>query len=139
MGRFGQGRRWRSPNPGPERGHKGIDAARFALLRAAVILLFGILTLQLINMQVIHGSDYARRAEINALREVPVPAARGLIYDRQGRPLVQNSARFSATIVPGDLPKSGEAGVFHLLSSAIGVPVAEIEQKVREGIAGQGQ
>ena len=86
----------------------------------------------------IQGDDYERRAEINALREVPVPAARGLIHDRNGRPLVQNSARFSATIVPGDLPEQGEAAVYRLLSDVIGVPVPEIEQKVEAGVTSQG-
>ena len=138
MGGFGDRTRWRRPSRGSDRDRESVDTARFALLRAVVILLFGILTLQLINMQVINGADYQRRAEINALREIPVPAARGLIYDRHGRPLVQNSARFSATIVPGDLPDSGEAAVYRLLSSVIGVPVTEIEQQVKEGIAGQG-
>ncbi len=110
----------------------------FAALRALVLLLFGILTVQLIRMQVIQGDDYAQRAEINALRQVPVSPARGLIYDRNMQPLVQNSARFSAAIVPGDLPELGEAGVYRLLERAIGVPAAEIEQKVQAGIARQG-
>ncbi len=138
MGRFGDRRRWQSPKPRRERDGRSVDPARFAFLRAVVILLFGVLALQLINMQVINGDDYARRAEINALREVPISAARGLIHDRNGRPLVQNSGRFSATIVPGDLPERGEAAVFQLLSDVIGVPVGEIEQKVEDGEKGQG-
>ncbi len=135
---FGDRKRWRSPNQKPERERRGIDPAMFAMLRALIIVLFGILVIQLINLQVINGGDYEKRAEINALREVPVPAARGLIYDRNGVPLVQNSARFSATIVPGDLPERGEAGVYRLLSEIIKVPVSEIEQKVQEGITRQG-
>jgi len=110
----------------------------FALLRALVILLFGILTIQLIRMQVIHGAGYSHQAEINALREVQVPSARGLVYDRNMQPLVQNTARFSAAIVPGDLPHRGETGVYRTLEQAIGVPVAEIEQRVKEGIDRQG-
>jgi cell division protein FtsI/penicillin-binding protein 2 len=48
----------------------------FAVLRALVILLFGIIVVQLVRLQVINGDEYARRAEINALREVQIPAAR---------------------------------------------------------------
>jgi len=138
MGRFGDRRRWPSLNPADRQNRRGVDPAKFALLRAVIILLFGALTLQLINLQVIKGDEFEKRAEINALREVPVPAARGLIQDRMGRPLVQNSARFSATIVPGDLPEQGEAGVYRLLSEVIKIPVAEIEQKVKDGLAQQG-
>ena len=110
----------------------------FALLRALVILLFGILTVRLIHMQVIQGDEYAQRAEINALREVQVPPARGLILDRKMQPLVQNSASFSAAIVPGDLPDRGEVGVYRLLEQVIGVPAEEIAEKVREGEAREG-
>ncbi len=109
-----------------------------AVLRALVILLFGILTVQLVRMQVIEGDEYAERAEINALREVQVAPARGLIYDREMQPLVQNSARFAAAIVPGDLPERGEAGVYRLLAQVVGVPAAEIEGKVKEGLAREG-
>ncbi len=110
----------------------------FAWLRALVILLFGILIVQLVRMQVVQGDEYAQRAEINALREVQIPPARGLIYDRNLQPLVQNSAVFSAAIVPGDLPEGGEGDVYRLLASVIGVPVAEIEERVSEGEAREG-
>ncbi len=138
---FGERRRWRGDDKKPDRKRGGPDAsgpAMFALLRALVILMFGILTIQLVNLQVIQGDEYQQRAEINALREAPVPAARGLIYDRNGRPLVQNSARFSAAIVPGDLPDRGETGIYRLLSGVINMPVEEIEKKVAEGITRQG-
>ncbi len=101
--------------------------------------MFGALILQLINLQVIRGDEFKQRAEINALREIPLPAARGLILDRNGQPLVNNSARFSAAIVPGDLPDRGEMGVYRLLSGVIGMPVEEIAQKVREGTAARGE
>ena len=83
----------------------------FAALRALVILLFGVLLIQLVRLQVINGDEYAQRAEINALREVQIPSDRGLILDREGRPLVRNGVRYSAAIVPGDLPERGQGGV----------------------------
>jgi penicillin-binding protein 2 len=110
-----------------------------AILRALVLLMFGALIIQLINLQVINGEEYQERAAINALREVPVPAARGLIYDRNGQPLVENSARFSVTLTPGDLPDRGVAAVYRSLSNSIGMPVEEIEAKVEEGIKKQGE
>ena len=106
----------------------------FTALRVLVILLFGILIVQLVRLQVIKGDDYARQAEINALREVQIPAARGLILDQDGRPLVRNAARYSAAILPGDLPERGEVGVYRQLERVTGVAVDEIERMVLAGI-----
>ncbi len=110
----------------------------FAALRALVILLFGILVVQLVRLQVIDGDEYAQRAEINALREVQIPAARGLIMDRDGNPLVRNTARYSLAVLPGDLPERGEMGVYRQLERVTGVPVEETQKKVLAGIAARG-
>ncbi len=107
-------------------------------MQALVILLFGILAVQLARMQVIQGDEYAQRAEINSVREVQTPSARGVIYDRNLRPLVQNGVVFSAAIVPGALSEGSEAEVYYLLSSAIGVSVSEIETQVGEGMVLEG-
>jgi penicillin-binding protein 2 len=133
------GRRWRAREPKKERVKGAPDPAFFALLRAAVIILFGILVLQLINLQVIKGDEYRRRAEINALREVPLLPSRGLIYDRNMTPLVHNSARFSAAIVPGDLPDRGEAAIYRMLERVLGMSGDEIRQRVRESVEAQGE
>ena len=139
MGPFRERRRWRSAKPKIERDRTHGSPAAFAILRALIILMFGALTLQLINLQVLRGPEFKERAEINALREVPLPAARGLISDRNGQPLVENSARFSAAILPGDLPERGEASVYRLLSGVSGVSVEEIDKRVREGVAARGE
>src|SRR3990172_8600360 len=140
MGFFGgQRRRWKALDLKKERDKRaGPNPAAWALLRAIVILMFGALILQLINLQVIKGNEYKERAEINALREVPLLPARGLIYDRNGRPLVQNAARFTAAIVPGDLPKRGEVGVYRMIEPVLQMSVEDIEKKVEEGVDRQG-
>ncbi|MBF8286604.1 MAG: Penicillin-binding protein 2, partial [Dehalococcoidia bacterium] len=117
----------------------GRSNAIFAALRALVILLFGILIIQLVRLQVIRGDEYAQRAEINALREVQVPSSRGLILDREGRPLVRNGARYSAAIVPGDLPERGEVGVYQQIERVTGVSVEEIQGKVVAGVKARGE
>ena len=91
-------RRWRAKEPKREAAPNARTLTVSAGLRALIILMFGILVIQLINLQVIHGENYKQQSAINAIREVPTSAARGLIYDREGRPLVSNSARFAATI-----------------------------------------
>ena len=141
MGPFGERRRWRGEDLKRRRDRRETKSTQpaFALIKALVVLLFGALIVQLVHLQVIRGDEYARQAEINALRELPIPSARGLIYDRELRPLVQNSARFSATIVPGDLPERGETAVYRLLAAALGTPAAEIQAKVETSIDKEGE
>jgi penicillin-binding protein 2 len=139
MGPFRDRKRWRSAKPKVERDRSAGNPAAFALLRALVILMFGALILQLINLQVLRGDEFKQRAEINALREIPVPSARGLILDRNGQPLVQNSAQFSAAIIPGDLPDRGEMAVYQAASRVLGMPVEEVAAKVSEGSTLQGE
>lgn len=137
--RFWERSRWRSDELKP--GRQKQQAARrpaFAFLQALVLLLFGVLTLQLIRMQIVHGEKYAEEASINILREVQIPSIRGLIYDRNMTPLVQNSATFAVGIVPGDLPKRQKDNVYRVVEQLTGVPLTEIEQKVEQGRARQG-
>ncbi|MEO8456833.1 MAG: penicillin-binding protein 2 [Chloroflexota bacterium] len=110
-----------------------------AMLRALIILMFGILVIQLINLQVIHGANYKNQSAINAIREVPIPAARGLIYDRNGKPIVENTARFTVTITPNDLPDDKAPTVYLALSNAIDIPVSDIQKAVADSIKAQGE
>ena len=126
-------RRWRAKEPKREAGPNARTLTVSAMLRALVILMFGILLIQLINLQIIHGEEYKQQSAINAIREVPTSAARGLIYDRNGTPLVTNSGRFSVTIIPGDLPDEGDDAVYRQISRVIGMPVDEIRARVAAG------
>ncbi len=139
MSYFEGRRRWRSRQAKKEATSSNRSATMTAVMRGLVILMFGVLIIQLINLQVIKGEEYREQAEINALREIPIPANRGLIYDRHGTLLVQNTARFSATIVPGDLPDQGKATAYRMIADVIGIPVSEIEAKVADGIENQGE
>ena len=132
-------RRWRAREPKREAAPNSRTLTMSATLRALVIFMFGILTIQLINLQVIQGADFKQQSAINAIREAPTSAARGLIYDRNGKPLVSNSARFSVTIVPGDLPDRGEEAVYRMISNVIGMPPEEIAQKVTDGVEASGE
>ena len=53
---------------------------------------------------IVEGEKYARMAKRNSIREIPVPAPRGIIYDRFGEPLVRNTPSIGAVLVPFDLP-----------------------------------
>ncbi len=56
-------------------------------------------------LQIINGDYYRSLAEGNRVRLTPIPAERGIIYDRFNRELTQNIPSFSLAIIPQDLPR----------------------------------
>ncbi|MFQ5746426.1 MAG: penicillin-binding protein 2 [Gemmatimonadota bacterium] len=71
--------------------------------RAARIVLTGVISIlaaTFFRMQVFGGSAYSLRSVENRLRTIPIPAARGSIYDRNGRLLAENVPGYSISLLP---------------------------------------
>jgi penicillin-binding protein 2 len=56
---------------------------RLRVIQILVILLLSILALRLYVLQVVRGEFYAGIAENQRRRRLPIPAPRGVIFDRQ--------------------------------------------------------
>jgi penicillin-binding protein 2 len=59
-------------------------------IQAMVVLLLGVLSVRLYVLQVVRGERYAEIAENQRRRRLPIPAPRGLIFDREGKVLVDS-------------------------------------------------
>jgi penicillin-binding protein 2 len=70
----------------------------FGLLIAGVLVLFGRVT-----YLVAHGDTYRALSEGNRLRVLTAPAARGVIYDRNGTQLADNVPDLELAVIPADL------------------------------------
>lgn len=75
-------------------------AARTIIAAIAALLMAAILGGRLFNLQVLQQSYYATRADENRMRLMAVAPVRGLIYDRNGAVLAQNTPAFVLEIVP---------------------------------------
>ncbi|HTE83913.1 MAG TPA: hypothetical protein VK821_04205, partial [Dehalococcoidia bacterium] len=111
---------------------------RLALLRFVVVALFAVLVLQLAHVQIANGYRYKLLAQSNLIKVIPSASARGLIFDRTGRPLIQNLPVFTAVLTPSQLPKDHPADVYYALQSNLGVPAAAIQQEVDDSIKRNG-
>src|SRR5690606_36038762 len=69
--------------------------------RVIVIAVIAFLGTALFRLQVLRGDENFVRAESYRLRELPVPAPRGTIYDRHGRVVAENVPGFQIMIMPG--------------------------------------
>ncbi len=107
-------------SPPPDLGLK----RRLWAFRGIVILVLLIFALQMWRLQIVEGERYQVLADRNRFRLVPIEAARGVIYDRNGRILVQNIPSFSVTIIPAYLPEDEqeEMAIFSRLSALLGIP-----------------
>jgi len=75
---------------------------RLPFLAAFIILLAVVLFIRLWYLQAIKGEYYHEQAENNRIRPVKLRPPRGIIYDRSGRPLVENELVFDISLIPED-------------------------------------
>lgn len=66
-----------------------------------VLLLMGVLAAAFFRVQVLGSTAWALRADSNRLRQLPLPAPRGTIYDRNGDILADNIPGYAITLLPG--------------------------------------
>ena len=71
---------------------------RLFVLLVIVAAIFAVLVCRLFYMQFVNGEEASAGITSSVTREVSMPAARGNIYDRYGRPLAVNEAAFSIEI-----------------------------------------
>src|SRR5688572_20454180 len=73
---------------------------RFKFVYLAVGVMAAIIFTRLWFLQIIQGQELREYSEKNRIKESRIPAPRGLLLDREGRLLVDNTMGFDATISP---------------------------------------
>jgi len=77
---------------------------RMFIAKAGVVAVFSGLAARLGFLQLVRGEEYKTQAEDNVIRQEILPAPRGIIRDRQGRPLAENRRAWEVRVVDADLP-----------------------------------
>jgi penicillin-binding protein 2 len=93
----------------------------------AVTILFLALIFKLWHLQIIKGVDFQKLSTENRLRIEKIPAPRGIIFDRNGKPLVKNSAFFSVSLLP---EMAAEADV-QAIADFLDIPPGDILEKIK--------
>ncbi|MCB9112871.1 MAG: penicillin-binding protein 2 [Anaerolineales bacterium] len=101
------------------------EAWRLGLIYIVVALTLTGFVIRLVNLQLIDTDLYKTRALDNFTNEVSIPAARGIIYDRNGYVLARNIAAYNVVVTPANLPAddSDIQRIYRELSELIDVPV----------------
>src|SRR5881227_2985898 len=72
---------------------------RLAVLQYVVVVVFSVLAVSFWVFQVVQHAKYAEMAENNHQRTLALRAPRGLVFDREGRVMVENRQSYSISIV----------------------------------------
>lgn len=82
--------------------HKFIKfiTSRLFILAFGFFIIFFILGVHLFKLQIIEGEYHQSKVNTNVLRELPISAPRGTIYDRYGKPLAVNKFAMSIKLDP---------------------------------------
>ena len=116
-----------------------------ALTTAAMVGFFGLLG-QLWYLQALEGGRLQEMSEKNRIRIRPVAAPRGILFDRNGLPLVDNRPAFTLSLIPHELDDRDT--VLARLSVLLKIPLTELQdvldkappdsirpQRVRRGLS----
>lgn len=107
--------------------------ARMVILAVLVISLVVTLGARAFSLQVLGGEAARAAAEDNRMRELVIPAARGMVLDQRGRPLATNRIALGVSISRRELrrqPGDGSA-VLDQLAILLDVPAATLAARLR--------
>jgi penicillin-binding protein 2 len=100
--------------------------------RAANVMVAGVLfflTVGFFRSQVLQHQKYALQSETNRLRELPLPAPRGVIYDRNGKVIADNVIGYSVSVLAQK--EDSLKAVLQRLGGTINLTAPQIEQALR--------
>lgn len=93
------------------------------------IIGLGLLILgRLFQLQIVEYEKYIPMSRENSLRQETVNPARGLIYDRNGRLIVDNEPIYSITITPASYDKENTPTLAKLMN----MPLDKVQERIQE-------
>src|SRR5919206_2709187 len=95
--------------------------ARLRFIQPLVVLLLGVLSVRLYVLQVVRGERYAEIAENQRRRRLPIPAPRGVIFDREGHVLVDSRPIYNVILSREDVKDKDLSTLVDPLSEGLNV------------------
>ncbi len=111
------------------RSYTQVPRRRKTALLTIVAISFIILFYRFYDLQVRQFDENFNRARANSIREISITAPRGIIYDRNGIPLVDNRPTFDLKVIPVDVTDTFD---YSLLSKSINFTKEELQAKIAE-------
>ncbi|HLD69632.1 MAG TPA: penicillin-binding protein 2 [Candidatus Omnitrophota bacterium] len=103
---------------------------RIKIFRLIVVVLFLLITLDLIYIQLIKGPYFYNLSKNNRIRTVAIEGERGRIFDRHGVVLADNRRAFDVMVVPQGIEDQDE--LFDFLSKTLEVDKKKLQKVYRQ-------
>jgi penicillin-binding protein 2 len=84
-----------------------------------IVVCLGVLASRFAHLQVVRHDEFATRADQNRIKLRPIPPARGLIFDRNGVLLADNTAAFRLEVVPEQIKVKDVDEMFERLREVV--------------------
>ena len=101
---------------------------RLHTLLVVCLVLFAVLLGRMVYLQLWRGDYYAKQSDGNRLRQSRILAPRGIIYDSEGKELVNNLPGYAVVL---QKQSSYKPETLQLLSNLLQMPVEEINAKIK--------
>lgn len=101
---------------------------RLHTLLVVCLVLFAVLLGRMVYLQLWRGDYYAKQSDGNRLRQSRILAPRGIIYDSEGKELVNNLPGYAVVL---QKQSSYKPETLHRLSNLLQMPVEEINAKIK--------
>ncbi|HDH96308.1 MAG TPA: penicillin-binding protein 2, partial [Proteobacteria bacterium] len=95
-------------------------------------LVFCAILLRLFVLQMIRGESYLALSERNRIREYRITPPRGLIFDRNGRLLVDNRLGFNLIYNPASRKKRLDDEQLRIISTILGLELDELKDAMKQ-------
>src|SRR2546422_3911219 len=101
-------------------------------IAVAVMGAFLVIVGQLWYLQVLEGGYFLDASDKNRIRIRPVAAPRGILFDRNGVPLVDNRPTFPLSLIPREVPRDeqGRDAVLGRVAALLRIPYAELAESI---------
>jgi penicillin-binding protein 2 len=117
-----------SPMPGrPDPGRRRVVTMSGIAMAALLVIVC-----QLWYLQVLEGGRFQEASDKNRIRIRPIAAPRGILFDRRGRPLVDNRPAFTLSLIPRELERDPvkRDATLGRLAALLQIPFADLQEAV---------
>ena len=103
---------------------------KFKKVQLVLAGIFAILFFRFYHLQIYQHSKYEAKAGNNSVRKISLHAPRGIIYDRNGIPIVDNRQIYDLSVIPFDVTSQFD---YRMVSKRTGVSSIELKEKIAKG------